>query len=88
MDRQRFCEYVQRLRGLIESRILTYCIQGRVMSFYGPNLEKYTSYRAHPTAEGAVQQLLFTEKGILSISKWSIHFAIRRGLTQWHLTYV
>jgi hypothetical protein len=58
------------------------------MSFYGPNLEKYTSYRAHPTAEGAVQQLLFTEKGILSISKWSIHFAIRRGLTQWHLTYV
>ncbi|XTI82352.1 PAB-dependent poly(A)-specific ribonuclease subunit PAN2 [Cenococcum geophilum] len=59
---------------------------GRVMSFYGPNLEKYTSYRAHPTAEGAVQQLLFTEKGILSISKWSIHFAIRRGLTQWHLT--
>ncbi|OCK74303.1 PAB-dependent poly(A)-specific ribonuclease-like protein subunit pan2 [Lepidopterella palustris CBS 459.81] len=59
---------------------------GRITSFYGPNLEKYTSYIGHPQAEGAVKQLLFTEKGVLSISKRSIHFSIRRGLTQWHLT--
>ncbi|KAF2792603.1 PAB-dependent poly(A)-specific ribonuclease-like protein subunit pan2 [Melanomma pulvis-pyrius CBS 109.77] len=59
---------------------------GRVTSFYGPSLERYTSYRAHAATEGAVKQFLFTEKGILSISKQSAHYSIRRGITQWHLT--
>ncbi|KAF2110710.1 ubiquitin carboxyl-terminal hydrolase-domain-containing protein [Lophiotrema nucula] len=59
---------------------------GRVTSFYGPSLERYTSYRAHGANEGAIKQFLFTEKGIISISKQSIHFSIRRGLAQWHLT--
>ncbi|KAF1965711.1 PAB-dependent poly(A)-specific ribonuclease subunit PAN2 [Bimuria novae-zelandiae CBS 107.79] len=62
---------------------------GRITSFYGPALERYTSYRGHAPAEGtvgAVKQLLFTDKGVLSISKHSVHYASRRGLTQWHLT--
>ncbi|KAF2706246.1 PAB-dependent poly(A)-specific ribonuclease-like protein subunit pan2 [Pleomassaria siparia CBS 279.74] len=59
---------------------------GRVTSFYGPSLERYTSYRAHAATEGAVNQFLFTDKGILSISKQSAHYSIRRGITQWHLT--
>ncbi|KAF2001926.1 PAB-dependent poly(A)-specific ribonuclease-like protein subunit pan2 [Amniculicola lignicola CBS 123094] len=59
---------------------------GRVTSFYGPGLERYTSYRGHNPAEGAVKQFLFTERGVISISKQSVHFSIRRGLTQWHLT--
>jgi PAB-dependent poly(A)-specific ribonuclease subunit 2 len=59
---------------------------GRVTSFYGPNLERYTSYRGHPAADGQVKQFLFTERGVLSISKQSVHFAIRRGITQWHLS--
>lgn len=57
-------------------------------SFYGPGLERYTSYRGHAAAEGAVKQLLFTDKGILSVSKQSVHYSLRRGITQWHLTYV
>ncbi|KAF2262002.1 PAB-dependent poly(A)-specific ribonuclease subunit PAN2 [Lojkania enalia] len=59
---------------------------GRVTSFFGPSLERYTSYRAHATGEGGVKQFLFTEKGILSVSTKSVHYSIRRGLTQWHLT--
>ncbi|KAF2203610.1 PAB-dependent poly(A)-specific ribonuclease subunit PAN2 [Delitschia confertaspora ATCC 74209] len=59
---------------------------GRVTSFYGPQLERYTAYRGHPATNGPVKQFLFTEKGVLSVAKQSVHFSIRRGLTQWHLT--
>lgn len=65
--------------------------KGRITSFFGATLERYTSYRGHTPAEGnvgAVKQLLFTDKGVLSVSKHSVHYATRRGLTQWHLTYV
>ncbi|KAF2744609.1 PAB-dependent poly(A)-specific ribonuclease-like protein subunit pan2 [Sporormia fimetaria CBS 119925] len=60
---------------------------GRVTSFYGPSLERYTSYRGHGQDEGPVKQFLFSDKGILSVSKQSVHYAHRRGLTQWHLTH-
>ncbi|KAI4925267.1 poly(A)-specific ribonuclease [Alternaria conjuncta] len=59
---------------------------GRITSFYGPHLERYTSYRGHAPPDGPVKQFLFTEKGILSVSKQSVHYSHRRGLTQWHLT--
>jgi len=62
--------------------------QGRVTSFYGPHLERYTAFRGHAPPDGPVKQFLFTEKGIISISKQSVHYSHRRGLTQWHLTYV
>ncbi|KAH3918911.1 PAN2-PAN3 deadenylation complex catalytic subunit PAN2 [Parastagonospora nodorum] len=60
--------------------------QGRVTSLYGPSLERYTSYRGHATSDGPVKQFLFTDKGVLSISRQSVHYSHRRGLTQWHLT--
>ncbi|QDS72369.1 hypothetical protein FKW77_008301 [Venturia effusa] len=56
---------------------------GRVMSFYGPELQKYTSYKGH-TSE-SVYQILFTDKGVLSIASHSVHFASRRGPAQWHI---
>ncbi|KAF2453731.1 PAB-dependent poly(A)-specific ribonuclease subunit PAN2 [Lineolata rhizophorae] len=61
---------------------------GRLTSFYGPELQKYTSFRAHPPADGAgvVKQLLFSEKGVLSVASRSVHFALRRGPAIWHLT--
>ncbi|KAF1911381.1 PAB-dependent poly(A)-specific ribonuclease subunit PAN2 [Ampelomyces quisqualis] len=59
--------------------------QGRVTSLYGPQLERYTSYRGHATSDGPVKQFLFTDKGVLSISRQSVHYSHRRGLTQWHL---
>jgi PAB-dependent poly(A)-specific ribonuclease subunit 2 len=62
--------------------------QGRVTSFYGSQLTRYTSYRGHAATEGAVKQFLFTDTGILSVSQQSVHYSHRRGLTQWHLTSV
>lgn len=60
--------------------------QGRVAAFYGPELQRYVSIKAH-LDEGAVRQLLVHEKGIISISSTSIHFVTRKGLTQWHLSH-
>ncbi|KAL2354819.1 PAB-dependent poly(A)-specific ribonuclease subunit PAN2 [Cryomyces antarcticus] len=60
---------------------------GRVTSFHGAELQKYTSYRGHAVNEGPVKQLLFCEKGVISLSGQSIHLSSRRGLTQWNLIH-
>jgi PAB-dependent poly(A)-specific ribonuclease subunit 2 len=57
------------------------------MSFYGPDLQKYTSYKAHSSAEGAVRQLLFNDRGVISIAAKSAHMSLRRGLAQWNIVY-
>lgn len=66
--------------------------QGRVTSFYGAELQKYTSYRGHISSaprgapgNASVKQLLFCDKGVISISPRSVHCASRRGLAQWHV---
>lgn len=65
---------------------------GRLTSFYGHDLQRYTSYRGHlsTSPRGApgnapVKQLLFCEKGVISVSDRSVHLSNRRGLTQWHI---
>lgn len=61
--------------------------QGRVTSFYGNNLQKYTSFRAHPPSEGAVHQLLFNDKGVIALGARGVHMAMRRGPPVWpHIT--
>ncbi|KAJ9628351.1 poly(A)-specific ribonuclease [Knufia peltigerae] len=60
--------------------------QGRVTSFYGRDLQRYVSVKAH-LGEGPVKQLLVHEKGIISLSTSSVHFITRRGLTQWHISH-
>ncbi|KAI9759589.1 MAG: Protein kinase C-like 1 [Chaenotheca gracillima] len=60
---------------------------GRVTSFYGPKIQKYTSFRGHLSAEGPVRQLLFNEKGVISIASRSVHMAVRRGLPVWNITH-
>jgi PAB-dependent poly(A)-specific ribonuclease subunit 2 len=69
---------------MVEQKAILTLIQGRVMSFYGRDLQKYTSYKGH-TSE-TVRQIMFNDKGVLSVSAHSIHLSNRRGLTQWHLT--
>ena len=59
---------------------------GRVTSFYSPQLQRYTSVKAH-LAEGPVRQLLLHEKGVLSVASKSVHLTSRKGLTQWHITH-
>ncbi|KAJ5582873.1 Peptidase C19 ubiquitin carboxyl-terminal hydrolase 2 [Penicillium sp. DV-2018c] len=60
---------------------------GRVSSFYGPELQRYTSARAHPVSEGAVRQIIFHERGVISLSAKSVHMINRRGMTLWHLAH-
>lgn len=62
--------------------------KGRITSFYGPDVQKYTSLQAHPAQEGAVAQFLFNERGVISLASRSIHMISRRGLTQWHISFV
>ncbi|RDL37203.1 PAB-dependent poly(A)-specific ribonuclease subunit PAN2 [Venustampulla echinocandica] len=57
---------------------------GRVSSFYGTDLTRYTSFRA---GEGAVRQLLFHEKGIIALCPRSVHMATRRGPPLWHIQH-
>ncbi|BDD62899.1 poly(A)-specific ribonuclease [Monascus purpureus] len=59
---------------------------GRITSFFGPELQRYTSIRAHPVAEGPVRQIIFHDRGVISLSSKSVHMVTRRGLTQWHLS--
>ncbi|KAL2829793.1 PAB-dependent poly(A)-specific ribonuclease subunit pan2 [Aspergillus cavernicola] len=60
---------------------------GRITSFFGPELQRYTSVRAHPVPEGPVRQILFHERGVISTSSKSVHMITRRGLTQWHVAH-
>ena len=34
-----------------------------------------------------MRQLLFSDKGVLSIASKSIHMSLRRGLAQWNITH-
>ncbi|KAH0559634.1 hypothetical protein GP486_003847 [Trichoglossum hirsutum] len=62
--------------------------EGRVLSFFGPDLQKYTSFKAHSSTEGAIRQLLFNDRGVISIAAKSVHMSLRRGLAQWNIAYV
>lgn len=55
-------------------------------AFYGPELQRYVSVKAH-IGEGPVRQFLFHERGVLSIAANSVHLVSRKGLTQWHLNH-
>ncbi len=60
---------------------------GRVTSFCGVELRKYTSYKMHPPEDEEVRQILFNDKGVISLGCKSIHMAARRGVPQWNLRY-
>lgn len=55
-------------------------------SFYGNELRRYTSLKAHKT--GAVHQLLVSDKGIVSLGSNYVHMSSRSGPPLWHLEYV
>ncbi|CAJ2505173.1 Uu.00g125670.m01.CDS01 [Anthostomella pinea] len=60
---------------------------GRVMSFYGNKLQPYTSFRIHPSQDGAVRQILFNDKGVVSLGPRGVHMANRRGLPLWSIRH-
>ncbi|SCN82901.1 related to PAN2-component of Pab1p-stimulated poly(A) ribonuclease [Fusarium fujikuroi] len=60
---------------------------GRVTSFYGTELQRYTSFKAHASSDGPIRQILVNEKGIVSLGAKDVHMAIRRGLPIWHIRH-
>ncbi|KAF5027632.1 hypothetical protein F66182_258 [Fusarium sp. NRRL 66182] len=60
---------------------------GRVTSFYGTELQRYTSFKAHASSDGPVRQILVNEKGIVALGAKNVHMAIRRGPPIWHIRH-
>ncbi|KAM0226351.1 hypothetical protein ACHAPQ_003459 [Fusarium lateritium] len=58
---------------------------GRVTSFYGTELQRYTSFKAHASSDGPVRQILVNDKGIVALGAKDLHMAIRRGPPLWHI---
>ncbi|RMJ11051.1 PAB-dependent poly(A)-specific ribonuclease subunit pan2 [Fusarium euwallaceae] len=58
---------------------------GRVTSFYGTELQRYTSFKAHASADGPVRQILVNEKGVVALGPKDVHMAMRRGVPIWHI---
>lgn len=52
---------------------------GHVTSYYGNEMQKYTSFQVH--AHNEIRSLLSTDFGVLSLTKNALRMSIRRGLT-------
>lgn len=50
-------------------------------------MQRYTSFKAHDTTDGPVRQILVHEKGIIALGSRSVHMALRRGPSIWHIKY-
>ncbi|CCF38705.1 PAB-dependent poly(A)-specific ribonuclease subunit PAN2 [Colletotrichum higginsianum] len=60
---------------------------GRVTSFYGSELQRYTSFKAHTTPDGPVRQILVNDKGVVVLGSRDIHMASRKGPPIWHIRH-
>ncbi|TEA13362.1 PAN2-PAN3 deadenylation complex catalytic subunit PAN2 [Colletotrichum sidae] len=60
---------------------------GRVTSFYGRELQRYTSFKAHTTPDGPVRQILVNDKGVIVLGSRDVHMASRKGPPIWHIRH-
>ncbi|KAH8713936.1 PAN2-PAN3 deadenylation complex catalytic subunit PAN2 [Beauveria bassiana] len=60
---------------------------GRVTSFFGSELQRYTSFKAHLSSEGPVRQILVNDKGVIALGSSDVHMSMRRGATIWHIKH-
>ncbi|OLN95998.1 PAB-dependent poly(A)-specific ribonuclease subunit PAN2 [Colletotrichum chlorophyti] len=60
---------------------------GRVTSFYGSELQRYTSFKVHSTPDGPVRQILVNDKGVVVLGSRDIHMASRKGPPIWHIRH-
>jgi PAB-dependent poly(A)-specific ribonuclease subunit 2 len=61
--------------------------RGRVVSFYGRDLQRYTAFKIHPPSEGPIRQFLFHDKGVIALGTRSVHMAMRRGPALWNIRH-
>lgn len=60
---------------------------GQVSSHFGADLQRYTSYAAHGTGQGAagVRALHLDERHVFSAGENGLHASSRKGMTRWDL---
>lgn len=58
--------------------------QGHITSYYGAELQKYTSFQGH---HSEVRHFVANDRGILSLSSDKICFSARQGLRHFNLRY-
>ncbi|ORE03413.1 hypothetical protein BCV72DRAFT_32113 [Rhizopus microsporus var. microsporus] len=58
---------------------------GRVVSYYGKGLQRYTSFKMH--SDQQVRQIRVTDRSIISLSPKSIQMRDRRGLVKWNIRF-
>ena len=68
----------------VQDLLWTGSSNGRIESLFDTTLSRYTSYKGHMA--GPVKDIIVDDKGILSLSDRSVHFANRRGVAQWALS--
>ncbi|KAI7871039.1 ubiquitin carboxyl-terminal hydrolase-domain-containing protein [Spinellus fusiger] len=57
---------------------------GRVASYYGKGLQRYTSFKAHKDQQ--IRQIRVTDRGVISLSPKSIQMRDRRGIVKWNIS--
>lgn len=87
MDWQRLCRPKGTARNASVSIGSDKRFKGRVTSFVGTEMQRYTSFKAHSAADGPVRQILVNEKGVIVLGAKDVHMALRRGLPLWHIRY-
>lgn len=83
-------DYVRPTRRYTQAQytiILTFC-KGRVTSFVGSELQRYTSFKTHLSSEGPVRQILVNDKGVIALGSNDVHMSHRRGAAIWHIKFV
>lgn len=56
---------------------------GLVASHLGPNLQRYTRWKAHPGTSTGTRGILVDDKAVYSVGEGGVKAATRNGLTRW-----
>ena len=70
---------------LIYAVVLFFILQGHVTSYYGIDMQKYTSFQVHMSEE--VRQMVTLDRGLLSLTKSTLACNLRSGIPVFSYRY-